>query len=50
MGKHAKHNLSQKKAHKILHDGKVHGKPLTPKQRRFMGARASGTPVRKMAK
>ena len=28
---------SPAKARKILHDGKVHGKPLTDKQRRFFG-------------
>lgn len=30
--------VSAKKARKILHDGTVHGKKLTPKQRRFFGA------------
>ena len=34
--------LSQAKAAKILHDGKVRGKPLTKKQRGFFGARAGG--------
>lgn len=34
--------LSKAKARKILKHGKVHGKPLTKKQRGFMGARASG--------
>lgn len=34
--------LTKAKARKILKDGKVHGKKLTPKQRRFMGAKASG--------
>lgn len=33
---------SPSKARKILHDGKVHGKPLTKRQRGFMGARARG--------
>lgn len=33
---------SPAKAREILHDGAVGGKPLTPKQRRFMGAMASG--------
>lgn len=33
---------SQAKAKKILRDGKVRGKKLTPKQRRFMGAKAGG--------
>lgn len=35
---------SAAKARTILHDGTVHGQPLTDKQRRFMGARASGKP------
>lgn len=35
---------SQAKAKEILHDGTVHGKALTDRQRRFMGARASGQP------
>ena len=35
---------SPAKAREILHDGTVHGKPLTEQQRRFMGARASGAP------
>jgi hypothetical protein len=38
--------LSAEKAKEILEHGEVHGKPLTPKQRRFMGARASGKPVK----
>lgn len=33
--------VSKKKAKKILHHGKVRGKKLTPKQRRFMGARSN---------
>lgn len=32
--------LSKEKAKKILSDGKVRGKPLTEKQRRFFGARS----------
>lgn len=40
-------DLSPQKAKKILKDGTVHGKPLTEKQRRFMGARAGGSPLRK---
>lgn len=32
--------LSPQKARKILRHGKVHGKKLTAKQRKFMGARA----------
>lgn len=34
--------LSKKKAQKILKDKKVHGKPLTKKQRGYMGVIASG--------
>lgn len=34
--------LGSAKAKKMLKDGKVRGKKLTPKQRRFMGARAGG--------
>lgn len=34
--------LSRAKAREILHDGTVHGKPLTGRQRRYMGAVASG--------
>lgn len=37
-----KRKLSPKKAMEILKDGKVQGYPLTPKQRRYMGAVASG--------
>lgn len=33
--------ISKAKAREILHDGKVHGHKLTPKQRRFMGAMAN---------
>lgn len=39
--------LSRTKAREILHDGTVHGKPLTAKQRRFMGAAASGAKLRR---
>jgi len=40
---HAKRKrLTKEKARKILHDGKVRGKPLTEKARKFMGAMASG--------
>jgi hypothetical protein len=38
--------MTRRKARLILHHGEVRGYPLTPKQRRFMGARASGYPVR----
>lgn len=34
-------DLTPSKARQILHDKQVHGKPLTDKQRRFMGAVAS---------
>lgn len=34
------------KAKKILHDGKVKGKPLTKPQRGLMGAVASGKKIR----
>lgn len=34
--------LSSSKAKEILKDGTVHGKELTPKQQRFMGAVAGG--------
>lgn len=36
--KRVKHQISAEKAKAILHDGKVHGKPLTDRQRRYMGA------------
>lgn len=36
--------VSKAKACKILADGKVHGKKLTDRQRKFMGARCSGQP------
>lgn len=32
--------LTPAKAKKILHDGMVRGKRLTPRQRRFFGARS----------
>ncbi len=34
--------LTSAKAKEILEDGTVHGKPLTPKQKRFFGAIAGG--------
>jgi hypothetical protein len=34
--------LSPNKAREILHDGTVHGRPLTEKQRRFFGAMSKG--------
>ena len=42
MAKHKKHKVTQKKAKTILRHGSVHGKPLTKKQKGFMGARAGG--------
>ena len=38
-----KGSLTPEKARKILHDKKVHGKPLTDQQRKYFGAVASGT-------
>ena len=46
----AKHKLTKAKAKKILEHGSVHGKKLTPRQRRFMGARAGGAPVKRKKK
>lgn len=43
-----KSRISAMKAREILHDGTVHGKPLTPRQRRFMGVMAFGKPMRSM--
>lgn len=42
-----KGGLTQKKARQILHEGVAHGNPLTEKQRKFFGARASGYPEKK---
>ena len=39
--------ISQEKAKKILRDDEVQGHRLTPRQRRFMGARAGGAPPKK---
>jgi len=47
MAKKCGHKLTRAKAKKILRHGKVRGKKLTPKQKRFMGARAGGAPVKK---
>ena len=51
MSKHGAHKgkatPSKAKAKEILEHGTVHGRPLTPAQRRFMGARAGGAPVRR---
>jgi len=38
--------LTKAKAKEILKHGEVGGKTLTAKQKRFMGARAGGAPVR----
>ena len=38
--------VSRSKALTILEHGKVRGRKLTPKQKRFFGARAGGAPVR----
>ncbi|KKN45755.1 hypothetical protein LCGC14_0679780 [marine sediment metagenome] len=35
--------LTKAKAREILRDGKVHGKKLTAKQKRFLGARTGGS-------
>ena len=43
----AKRALSKGKARKILHDKSVRGHPLTDRQRRFMGAVASGAPPKR---
>ena len=37
--------ITKTKARKILHDKEIKGQPLTEKQRKFFGARASGYPV-----
>jgi hypothetical protein len=46
MAKQAKHTISKEKAKKILSHGEVRGHPLTTKQRKFMGARAGGSPMK----
>lgn len=43
----AKKKLTKAKAKKILKHGKVHGEPLTKKQKGFFGARAGGAPVKR---
>ena len=45
MGQHLK--ISSLKAREILRHGEVHGKPLTEKQRGFLGARAGRAPVKR---
>jgi hypothetical protein len=42
--------LTRSKARLILAEGSVRGHRLTPKQRSFFGARASGYPVRRKAR
>lgn len=42
--------VSKVKARKILGDGSVRGHKLTPKQKRFFGARAGGAPVKRKRK
>ena len=42
--------LSKAKARKILRHGEVKGHKLTAKQKRLMGARAGGAPVRRKRK
>mgnify|MGYP001597378422 CR=1 FL=1 len=39
--------VTKKKAKKILGHGSVRGHKLTPKQKRFFGARAGGAPMRR---
>jgi hypothetical protein len=48
----SRHNspVTKAKAKKILRDGSVRGKALTKKQKGFFGARAGGTPVKRMAR
>lgn len=38
--------LSKRKAAEMLHDGTVHGKPITDRQRRYFGAIASGAAMK----
>ena len=42
--------VSKAKARKILRDGEINGKPLTPKQEGFFGAIVGGTPLMRVAK
>lgn len=49
---HKRHQAKRKtitmaKAREILHHGEVRGHRLTEKQRRFMGVKASGQPVKR---
>lgn len=41
------HRLTAGKARLMLHEGTVHGHPITDKQRRFFGAIAGGAKIRK---
>ena len=41
--------VSKAKACEIMRDGQVHGKKLTERQRKFMGARCSGQPEKRRA-
>ena len=42
-----KHGLTSMKARKILRHGSVHGKKLSPAQKRLFGVRASGKRLRR---
>lgn len=42
--------LTAKKAKKILKHGSVRGHKLTVRQKRFMGARAGGAPIKRRKK
>ena len=42
--------VSAKKAKQILKDKQIRGKPLTPDQKGFFGARAGGEPVKRKRK
>ena len=39
--------LTKTKAKKILKDETIRGKKLSPKQKRFFGARAGGAPIKR---
>ena len=43
MRRHKGGHLNPAKAREILHDGTVHGRKITPKQRRYFGAVAGGS-------
>lgn len=42
--------VTRQKAQLILREGMVRGSKLTPAQRRYMGARASGAPAKGLKK